>query len=108
MEVPWALTSAIGEVEAQRPALAHQADVQVGEPHSTGEQHQQQQQLELLANLLHREPQHRPGSIAGPARPAPALALRGAGPQPPAASLQGSAARGDPGGRPGALPPARS
>lgn len=37
-------------------------DVQVGEPHSGGEQNQQQQELELLPDLLHREAQH-PGSL---------------------------------------------
>lgn len=57
------LTPAIGEVEAQRLSLADEADVQVGEPDGAGEQHQQQQQLELLADLLHREPQHPLGSI---------------------------------------------
>lgn len=36
-------------------------DVQVGEPHGGGEQHQQQQELELLPDLLHGEAQH-PGS----------------------------------------------
>lgn len=59
------LTPAVGEVQAQRLALAHQVDMQVGEPHGEGEQHQQQQQLELLPDLLHREPQHPPGSMPG-------------------------------------------
>lgn len=52
-------------MEAQRLALAHEADVQVGEPDGEGKQHQEQQQLELLPDLLHREPQHPPGSIPG-------------------------------------------
>lgn len=56
------LTFAI--VEVQPDALAR-VDVQVGEPHDEGEQHQQQQQLELLPNLLHRETQHPGKGIVG-------------------------------------------
>lgn len=33
-------------------------DVQIGEPNGRGEQHQQQQELELLPDLLHGEAQH--------------------------------------------------
>lgn len=52
------LTFAVVEVEFDGLALV---DVQVGEPHGGGEQHQQQQELELLPDLLHGEAQH-PGS----------------------------------------------
>lgn len=51
-------TFAVVEVEFDRLPLV---DVQVGEPHGRGEQHQQQQELELLPDLLHGEAQH-PGS----------------------------------------------
>lgn len=51
-------TFAIVEVEFDGLPLV---DVQVGEPHGGGEQHQQQQELELLPDLLHGEAQH-PGS----------------------------------------------
>lgn len=51
-------TFSVVEVEFDGLALV---DVQVGEPHCGGEQHQQEQELELLPDLLHGEAQH-PGS----------------------------------------------
>lgn len=59
-------TSPVAQPLAQRAALAHQAQVHVREPRGAGEQHQQKQQLDLFADLLHREPRHR-----GRPRPAP-------------------------------------
>lgn len=48
-------TFAVVEVQSDGLALV---DVQVGEPHGESEQHQQQQQLELLPDFLYREAQH--------------------------------------------------
>lgn len=54
-------TFAVVEVQSDGLALV---DVQVGEPHGESEQHQQQQQLKLLPDFLHREAQH-PRSDSG-------------------------------------------
>lgn len=51
------MDSTFSVVEVQLDGLAL-VDVQVGEPHGRGEQHQQQQELELLPDLLHGEAQH--------------------------------------------------
>lgn len=48
-------TFSVVEVEFDGLALV---DVQVREPHGGGEQHQQQQEFELLPDLLHGEAQH--------------------------------------------------
>lgn len=53
-------TFPVVEVEFDGLALV---DVQVGEPHGGGEQNQQQQELELLPDLLHREAQHPDSNI---------------------------------------------
>lgn len=52
---PGCPTFSIVEVQFDGLALV---DVQVGEPNGRGEQHQQQQELELLPDLLHGEAQH--------------------------------------------------
>ena len=64
-------TSPVAQPLAQRAALAHEAQVHVREPRGAGKQHQQKQQLDLFADLLHREPRHR-----GRPRPARGRAQR--------------------------------
>lgn len=53
-------TFPVVEVEFDGLSLVY---MQVGEPHGGGEQHQQQQELELLPDLLHGEAQHPASNI---------------------------------------------